>query len=429
MNETVRIGLLGSGTVGGALIRLIEQRREIIDGDTGLRLEVTRVAVRRPDIERGLPIPAEAFTADSEAVAVADDVDIVVELIGGLEPARTLILTALAAGKPVVTGNKDLLATHGPELYAAADQAGVDLLFEAAVGGGIPILRPLRESLLGEDIGQILGIVNGTTNYMLSRMTLEGATYDEVFAEADALGYLEADPSLDIDGKDAGAKVAIMASLAFGRAVSVEQVALEGIGGITAADIAQAKQMGYVIKLLGIAEVIDGEVAARVHPTLVPLSHPLASVNGSFNAVFVHGGAAGELMFYGRGAGGEPTASAVLGDVIDAALDLRAGVHRAVPAGAAAAIRAPGRLRSAFYLTLAVLDETGVLAAVAAAFSRNGVSIRSMEQHDDGAGGAKLTLVTHEAVDDDLRATLAELDQLDVVAGIGSVLRVIEADE
>ncbi len=427
--------MLGCGTVGGALVQLIDRRRDAVGGGVGLRLDVTRIAVRRPELDRGLPVDPSVFTSDTAAVAVADDVDIVVELIGGIEPARELVLAALAAGKPVITGNKDLLASHGPELYAAADEAGVDLLFEAAVAGAIPILRPLRESLLGEDIGQILGIVNGTTNYMLSKMTSDGATYDEVFAEADALGYLEADPTLDVGGKDAASKVALMATLAFGRAVRSSDVHTEGITEITAADIEHARRLGYVIKLLGVADVDDsGAVGARVHPALVPLDHPLAGVNGSFNAVFVHGGAAGELMFYGRGAGGDPTASAVLGDVIDAALDLRAGVHRPVPSGSPAKIRPPEDVESAFYIDLEVHDAPGVLADVAGIFGRHGVSIRSMEQtpeqptagpQNGSQAQARLMFVTHRAAERDMQATLAELKSSPTVVGVTSVLRVV----
>ncbi|HLT70428.1 MAG TPA: homoserine dehydrogenase, partial [Acidimicrobiales bacterium] len=325
--ERVRIGLLGCGNVGSALVDLVRTRSDAIASRTGLRLEIARVAVRSLAKERPVELPDGVLTLDAPGVVVDPDVDLVVELIGGVEPARELVLAALKAGKPVVTGNKELLAVAGAELFAAAEAAGVDLLFEAAVGGGIPFIRPLRESLAGERIDRIMGIVNGTTNYILTRMTEEGVSYADALAEAQQLGYAERDPTADVEGHDAAAKAAIIASIAFGVRVVAGDVHDEGISGITTADIAYARKMGYVIKLLAIAEQVEGpegeagEVAVRVHPAMVPADHPLASVRDSFNAIFVEGAAVGDLMFYGRGAGGSPTASAVLGDVIDAALN------------------------------------------------------------------------------------------------------------
>jgi len=420
----VRVGVLGGGTVGGALVALVGEQAVAIEARTGVRLAVTRVAVR--DVSRPRPgIDPALLTDDPQAVVQGDDVDLVVELIGGVEPARQLILDALKAGKPVVTGNKALLADHGAELFQAAESAGVDLLFEAAVAGGIPIIRPLRESLVGEHITRVMGIVNGTTNYILTRMTEAGASYADALAEAQALGYAEADPTADVEGYDAGAKAAIIASIAFGAAVTAADVHHEGISGITQQDIEYARRMGFVIKLLAVAEqAADGSIGVRVHPAMVPTTHPLAAVRESFNAVFVEGASVGDLMFYGRGAGGEPTASAVLGDVIDAALNRHKGSHASVGQLGTATIAAIDDVVSAYYLNIEVLDRTGVLAQVAGAFGDHRVSIRSMEQ--EGLGDeARLIFITHRAREADMRATLRDLEALDAVDRIGSVLRVV----
>jgi len=288
MSETVKVGVLGCGNVGGALVAIVTRDSELIAARTGVRLEVTRVAVRSTAKERQVPIPEDVLTHDAAGVVADPDVDVVVEVIGGIEPARTLILDALKAGKPVITANKELIANVGQELFEAAATAGVDLLFEAAVGGGIPLIRPLRESLAGERIVRVTGIVNGTTNFILTRMSEDGAAYAEALAEAQQLGYAERDPTADVEGFDAGAKAAILASIAFGARVVAGDVYREGISGITAADIAFAKRLGYVVKLLAIAERFDtGELAVRVHPAMVPVDHPLASVRDSFNAVFI----------------------------------------------------------------------------------------------------------------------------------------------
>ena len=429
MTETVKIGLLGCGNVGAALVELINERREAIEATTGLSLIVTAITVR--SASKGRPgISADLLTTNSKAVVVDDDIDIVVEVIGGIEPARTLILEALGSGKPVVTANKELLANFGTELYAAADAAGVDLLFEAAAAGAIPIVRPLRESLLGEDIVRIMGIVNGTTNFILTKMSEEGTSYSDALAEAQVLGYAERDPTADVEGYDAGAKAAIMATLAFGAQVVAGDVYHEGISAITEADIAYAKRLGYEIKLLAIAEVFDEtgrEVGVRVHPAMIPKEHPLASVRGSFNAVFVEGRAAGELMFYGRGAGGRPTASAVLGDVIDAAVNLNRKTHRSVPSGGKTTIRSIDDLESAYYVNIEVNDSPGVLAQVAGIFGAHGLSIMSMEQEGLG-GGARIAIITHTAKERDFQAALHDLRKLEVVNGVRSVLRVIGSD-
>ena len=425
----IRVGLLGCGHVGAALVSLIAERRDEVARRTGLYLDVTRIAVRNTAIDRGVGVDASAFTTDAAAVVADADVDVVVEVMGGIEPARELVSAALSAGKPVVTANKELLANHGAELYEAAEAAGVDLLFEAAVAGAIPIMRPLRESLAGEPITRVMGIVNGTTNFILSRMADDGVSYADALAEAQGLGYAERDPTADVEGFDAGAKAAVIATVAFGARVVAGDVYHEGISGITVADIEFAADLQHCIKLLAVVEqtrASDGglQIGVRVHPTLVPLDHPLASVRGSFNAVFVEGGASGDLMFYGRGAGGRPTASAVLGDLIDAAGNLRRG-HGA-PIGTLERVRiAPiDDVTSAFYLNVEVDDRPGVLAQVATVFGENGVSIRSMEQ--EGLGGeARLVFITHAARERDLRSTLQGLRSLDAVRAVGSVLRVI----
>jgi homoserine dehydrogenase len=427
-SEPVRIGLLGCGNVGAALVELVGQQAADISARTGLALEVSRVAVRSASRDRAVELPEGALTTDAAGVVADPDIDVVVEVIGGIEPARELILAAIAAGKPVVTANKELLANHGAELFAAADDAGVDLLFEAAVAGGIPVVRPLRESLVGERITRVMGIVNGTTNYILTRMTEEGTTYADALAEAQSLGYAERDPTADVEGFDAGAKAAIIASIAFGARVVAGDVYHEGISGITQTDIGFARRLGYVIKLLAVAESTggdaDAEIGVRVHPTMVPTDHPLASVRDSFNAVFVEGAAVGDLMFYGRGAGGSPTASAVLGDLIDAAANAKAGAHAALGRLAKARIRPIDDLVSAYYLNLEVIDEPGVLAQVAGIFGRHGVSIRSMEQEGLGAE-ARLIFITHTAREADVQATLGDLRELPAIARVGSVLRVI----
>jgi homoserine dehydrogenase len=424
--RTIRVGLLGCGNVGGALVPLIEQQADVIEARTGLRLEVVRVAVRNMSRDRGLTFADNVLTRDAHAVVADPEIDVVVEVIGGIEPARELIMAALAAGKPVVTGNKELLANVGAELFAAADANGVDLLFEAAVAGGIPLIRPLRESLRGEPITRVMGILNGTTNFILTKMSEEGAEYGEALAEAQELGYAERDPTADVEGYDAGAKAAIIASIAFGARVVAGDVYHEGISGITAADIAVAKRLGYVVKLLGIAErdAESGEVAVRVHPAMVPFHHPLASVRESYNAVFVEGDAVGQLMFYGRGAGGAPTASAVLGDLIDAAVNLSKGAHGSLGSFAKATIRPIDETSAEYLLSLDVADQPGVLHAVTGAFAANGVSIRAAEQEGIGPE-ARLVFITHLALEADVQATVRALRELDVVRRIGGFIRVI----
>jgi homoserine dehydrogenase len=421
------IGLLGCGTVGGALVDLLDARRATITARTGVELRIGAIAVRDTAKHQDRLADPSLLTTDTAAVVADPEVDIVVELIGGTDPALTLVRTALENGKPVITGNKELLAAHGPELYAVAAEHGVDLLFEAAVAGGIPLIRPLRESLVGEDISRVMGIINGTTNYILTKMSQEGADYADALADAQALGYAEADPTADVEGYDAGAKAAIIASIVFGVDVRSSDVQHEGISSITAADIDTAKRLGYVIKALAVIERADGEVAVRVHPAMVPTGHPLANVNDSFNAVFVEGATVGDLMFYGRGAGGGPTASAVLGDLVDAAVNVANGAAARLSITEKATLRSVGELSSQYYLTMVVSDEPGVLAQVATVFGTHGVSIQVMEQSGTG-GDAELCLILHETTEAALHATLDELDGLNVVRGIGSVIRLVSDD-
>ncbi|MCU1502260.1 MAG: hom [Ilumatobacteraceae bacterium] len=418
--------MLGCGNVGAAFVDLVRRQQSTIETRTGVRLEVGAVAVRNLSRPRDVELPEGILTRDTFAVVSDPAIDLVVEMIGGIEPARELIGTAIKHGKPVVTANKELLANVGTELYAMADEAGVDLLFEAAVAGGIPIIRALRESLRGEPVKRVMGIINGTTNFILTKMAEEGADYSVALAEAQALGFAERDPTADVEGYDAGAKAAIMATIAFGAKVVAGDVYHEGISRITAHDIAMAKRLGYVVKLLGICELYPetGDIAVRVHPAMVPLHHPLASVRDSFNAVFVEGDAVGSLMFYGRGAGGSPTASAVLGDVVDAATNLVKHTHGALGAFARATIRPIDETSAEYLLNLAVVDQPGVLHAVTGVFARNGVSIRAAEQEGNGPE-ARLVFITHEARESAVQATVRELRDLDSVRQVGGLLRVI----
>ena len=425
----VRVGLLGCGNVGASLVQMIASNGDAIAERAGVRLEITQIAVCDLAKDRGLPTNAAVFTDNPAAVVGASDVDLVVEVMGGIEPARTLILAALAAGKPVVTANKALLAAAGAELFAAAESGGVDLLFEASVGGGIPLMRPLRESLAGDRILRVTGIVNGTTNYILTRMTEAGQSFADALAEAQALGFAEADPTADVEAHDAAAKAAIIASIAFGAEVRDSDVYREGITSITAADIEAARELGYVVKLLAVAEERDGKVGVRVHPAMVPMQHPLASVREAFNAVFIEGEATGEVMLYGRGAGGFPTASAVLGDVIDAAKNLASGGRGAtIGKLVRREMLSMDGVVSQYYLELEAADRPGVLAVVADVFGRHAVSIESMQQRGIGED-ARLIFVTHSARESDLRSTVEELRETDAVHRVGSVLRVLGSGE
>ncbi|HEX2075695.1 MAG TPA: homoserine dehydrogenase [Geodermatophilus sp.] len=428
MSKALKVALLGCGTVGGAVLRLMSEQADDLAARIGRPVEVAGVAVRRPDHHP--EVPAHLLTTDAEALVTREDVDLVVEVIGGIEPARSLLMAAFETGKSVVTANKALLADDGVALHAAAAKAGVDLYYEASVAGAIPLLRPLRESLAGDQLRRVVGIVNGTTNYILSRMAETGAGFTEALAEATELGYAEADPTADVDGFDAAAKAAILASLAFHTPVTAADVYREGISAVTATDVARAAEIGCTVKLLAICERVpdgDGEgdsVAVRVHPAMIPVSHPLASVGGAFNAVFVEAEAAGQLMFYGQGAGGEPTASAVLGDLVAVARNrLTGAAGPAVTGYAGLPARPIAETPTRYHVSLDVADRPGVLAMVAQEFARHDVSIATVRQ--DGHGdAATLVIVTHSAPDAALSATVAGLREMPAVRGVTSVLRV-----
>jgi homoserine dehydrogenase len=421
----VKIALLGCGTVGSEVVRLLHEQSADLTARVGEPLEIAGIAVRRPARARAeLPVPADLFTADALGLVKRDDIDVVVEVVGGIEPARTWLLEALRRGKSVVTANKALLAEDGATLHDASAEGGADLFYEASVAGAIPLLRPLRESLHGDRVTRVIGIVNGTTNFILSAMDASGASFAEALEEATALGYAEADPTADVEGFDAAAKAAILASLAFHSRVTAADVYREGITEVTATDVASAQGMGCVIKLLCIASRVDDAVSVRVHPAMIPRSHPLASVGDAFNAVFVEAEAAGQLMFYGRGAGGAPTASAVLGDLVAVARNRRTGARAASESAyAALRVRPIGEVVTRYHVCLDVADRAGVLATVAGVFARHGVSIATVNQAGRGAD-AVLVIVTHRAPDAALAATVAELRTLDAVKAVASVLRV-----
>ncbi len=424
--EPIRVALLGCGTVGTEVLRLLREQRAEFAARTGAPVEVTGVAVRRP--HKHPDVPEHLITTDAHAL-VEGDVDVVVELVGGIEPARSLLLAALRSGKSVVTANKALLAEYGSELFAAADESGADIYFEASVAGAIPLLRPLRESLAGDRINRVMGIVNGTTNYILSAMDASGSTYAEALEEAGELGYAEADPTADVDGFDAAAKAAILASLAFHSRVTATDVHREGIAGVSAGDIAAAKGLDRSVKLLSICERVveeDGTeaVTARVHPAMIPKSHPLAGVNGAFNAVFVEAESAGQLMFYGQGAGGSPTASAVLGDLVAVARNLVvAGKGPRESAYAQLPVQSMGRTPTRYHISLDVEDKPGVLSQVASTFNEHDVSISVVRQEGRGED-ASLVVVTHVAPDSALRSTVDAIARLSVVRDVVSVMRV-----
>lgn len=422
--KNLKVAVLGCGSVGSQVVRLLTEQADDLASRAGASLELAGVAVRRLDAEREVEVPAELLTTDAIGLATREDVDLVIEVIGGIEPARTLILAALENGASVVTANKALLAEDGPTLFEAAEKADRDLYYEAAVAAAIPILRPLRESLAGDKVTRVLGIVNGTTNFILDKMDTSGAGFAEALEEAQELGYAEADPTADVEGFDAAAKAAILASLAFHSRVTAADVYREGISEVTSADVASARDMGSVVKLLAICELKDGAVAARVHPAMIPRSHPLASVREAYNAVFVESEAAGQLMFYGPGAGGSPTASAVLGDLVTVARNRLAETRGAgESAYAARAVLPMGETLTRYHVAIDVDDRAGVLAAVAAAFAEHDVSIKTVRQEGRGAD-AQLVVVSHRATDAQLSATVEHLRGMDAVREVTSVMRV-----
>ena len=433
---TVNVAVLGAGTVGSQVIRLIQEEGGDLAARAGADLNIQSVVVRNVSAPRDVEIDPALLTTDANQAI--DDADLVIELIGGIEPPRTLVLRALSQGKTVVTGNKALLAAHGPELYEVAAQNGADLYYEAAVAGAVPVVYGLRESLAGDKILRVLGIVNGTTNFILDSMTSTGASYEDALAEAQRLGFAEADPTADVEGLDAAAKCAILTSLAFHTRVSIDDVAVEGISSITADDIAEAEAGGNVIKLLAIAERVtkdDGTewVSVRVHPTLVPRDHALANVNGAFNSIVVDGESAGRLMFYGQGAGGAPTATAVLSDVVAAASHIANGGNgprELVYANLPILPRAEAVTR--YQVQAEIRDRVGVLAEVAGIFAANGVSIKSVSQRDandevsEETGDFKtavLTILTHRATEGSLEQVVADLNDSPSVIEVSSILR------
>lgn len=424
MSAPITIALLGGGTVGSAVARHLVSATDELSARVGRPIELVGVAVRDASkIREGID-PA-LITTDAEKLA-ASGADIVIEVIGGIEPAKSLIESAIAHGSSIVTANKALLASHGAALHAQAKDAGVDLFYEAAVAGAIPLLRPLRESLAGDKVRRVLGIVNGTTNFILTKMYDEGAEYADVLKQAQDLGYAEADPTADVEGFDSAAKAAILAGLAFHTNITIDDVHREGMTGVTAQDIAAAKSLGFVIKLLAIAELTadDKGVIVRVHPAMLPVSHPLASVRDAYNAVFVEAEAAGQVMFYGRGAGGDPTASSVLGDVVAAARNRVAGTTDPGQSSYAdLELRQIGDAQTSYYLNLAVADESGVLAAISNEFAQHGVSIQAVRQ-DDVNDHANLIVRTHVATDSNLQATVEALRNMAVVHKVVGVMRV-----
>jgi homoserine dehydrogenase len=426
--EPLGLALLGCGSVGSQVVRLLREQHDDLAARVGVPLELVGVAVRRPELQRDVDVPRELLTSDAAGLVAREDVDLVIEVIGGIEPARTLILSALENGAGVVTANKALLAEDGPTLFEAAEKAGRDLYYEAAVAGAIPILRPLRESLAGDRVTRVLGIVNGTTNFILDKMDSTGAGFQEALEEAQELGYAEADPTADVEGFDAAAKAAILASLAFHTRVTAADVHREGIADVTAADIASAAQMGSVVKLLAIAELVPADggdgVSVRVHPAMIPRSHPLAGVREAYNAVFVESDAAGQLMFYGPGAGGAPTASAVLGDLVTVGRH-RLGETRGAGESAYAdrVVLPMGETRTRYHLAIDVDDRAGVLAEIASAFAEEDVSIQTLRQEGRGAD-AQLVVMSHDATDARLSRTVERLRGLACVREVSSVMRV-----
>ncbi len=421
----LKVALLGCGVVGSEVARIMTTHADDLAARIGAPVELAGIAVRRPDkVREG--IPAELVTTDATALVKRGDIDVVVEVIGGIEPARTLITTAFEHGASVVSANKALLAQDGAALHAAAEAHGKDLYYEAAVAGAIPLIRPLRESLAGDKVNRVLGIVNGTTNFILDKMDSTGAGYQEALDEATALGYAEADPTADVEGFDAAAKAAILAGIAFHTRVRLDDVYREGMTEVTAADFVSAKQMGHTIKLLAICErTEDGtSVTARVHPAMIPLTHPLASVRGAYNAVFVESDAAGQLMFYGPGAGGAPTASAVLGDLVAVCRNRLSGTTGPGESAYAALPVSPmGEVVTRYHISLDVADKPGVLAQVATVFAEHGVSIDTVRQQGKD-GEASLVVVTHRASDAALGGTVEALRKLDTVRGVAGIMRV-----
>ena len=425
--RTIGVGLVGLGTVGSGVVEILRAHREDFARRAGVDIELVKAADRNPARGEALNLPEGVFVTDAAEVIADERVDIVIELVGGTNAAKVVVLAALKAGKSVVTANKALMASSGQEVMDAAAKAGVDIMFEASVGGGIPIIGPLKHSLVSNEILSVMGIVNGTTNYMLTRMADDGLDYATALAEAQAKGFAEADPTADVDGHDAAAKIAILASIAFNSRVTVDRVPVEGIRGIKPIDIAYAAEMGYAIKLMAIARREHDGIDIRVHPTMIPVAHPLASVSGVYNAIYVTGDAVGETMFFGEGAGSLPAASAVVGDVIEVARHIRTGCLNLVgcTCNEHLPLRDLSQLETGYFIRFAVADRPGVLAAVASKFGDHGVSIASViQKRVCESGDAEIVYVTHRAAEGAVRDALADIEQLDVVTEVAAVIRV-----
>lgn len=425
MGEAIQIGLLGLGTVGTGVLRLLQENGPEIFRRAGAELNVTRILVKDPSKPRRIDVGAAILTSDVSEILDDPQIRIVVELIGDFQPARRYILQALERGKSVVTANKEVLAKCADELFEASFRNGADLYFEGSVAGGIPIIKPLREGLSGNRIRTIAGIINGTTNYMLTKMSHERLPFDVVLEQAKRKGYAEADPTSDVEGFDASYKLAILASIAFETRVTPDDIYVEGITRITPQDIQLGRELGYVLKLLALAKAVDGQIEARVHPAFIPADHPLAAVNDVFNAIFLQGDAVGDLMFYGRGAGELPTASAVVGDIVDVARNLLTGVNgRVLRQISPKPVKSVEDVLSRYYVRLDVVDRPGVLAAIASAFGDQGVSIESVIQKGRGEEPVSLVFVTHETWERNIRRALGNISPLSVVRDVANVIRV-----
>jgi homoserine dehydrogenase len=429
IGDTITVGLLGMGTVGTSVVKILTENTNDISQKVGVPVKIKKIMVRQLDKARDIEVDAE-FTTSIDDIINDQDIDIVVEVMGGIVPTKDYIVRALAAGKHVVTANKDVVAKYGQEVFEAADQSKVDFLFEASVAGGIPIIRPLKQCLAANKISEVMGIINGTTNYMLTKMTNEGLDFDSVLAEAQAKGYAEADPTADVGGFDAARKIAILASIAFGSRVSIDDVYVEGITTISTEDIAYAKELGYVIKLLAIAKDDERGIDVRVHPAFIPAKHPLAAVQDVFNAIYIKGDAVGETMFYGRGAGGMPTASAVVADIIDVARNITHNANSRIlcTCFSQKTFCPVENTESPYYIRLLVADKPGVLAAIAGAFGAQQVSLHSVIQKRKVNTSSELVLITYQVSDANLRLAINTIMGMSVVNKISSVIRV-EAED
>lgn len=426
MAPVIKIGMLGVGTVGTGVVKVLQENGSDIERKVGRKIELGAILVRDLNKKRAPEIPQELLTTDPAKILDDPEIQIVIEVMGSIDTAFAYISRAFENKKAVITANKDLVSVHGKELFEAAEKNNCDFFFEGSVAGGIPIIRPLKECLCGNSISKVMGIINGTTNYILTKMSSEGRDFDEALAEAQALGYAEADPTADVEGMDAARKIAILASIVFNSRITYPDVYVEGITRITPYDIQYAEELGYAIKLLGIAKGNNGEVEVRVHPVFIPQTHPLAAVNNEFNAIFVEGDAVGETMFYGKGAGEMPTASAIVGDVISAARNLRFGMPGRIGCTCfeKKRIKHITEVESKFYIRVSVKDQPGVLASIAGVFGNTNVSLASVIQKRLEGDLAELVLITHKVKEANLRDALAIIEGLSVVAAVSSVIRV-----